>query len=169
MKLKLLALSTIAFAFAAIGHAQSDPYLVGLRASLPSTDTIHDAKIATLFEVWKDAHGVLQSNGYLEMGFKTSATASFVLTVHSPIATFNDNAGVPFIQAKGSLKNVTSGESTDVYVEWYMADNRKENSGTTAKNDVFAIHFWKPNTTLNFSSHWEFTGFHSVEVYHPSI
>ena len=69
MKFKLLTLTALTLAVSAFAHAQTDPYLFGLRAKLPSTEKLKDPRIATLFEVWKNAEGVLQSNGYLEMGF----------------------------------------------------------------------------------------------------
>ena len=125
--------------------------------------------MATLFEGWKDAHNVLQSNGYLEMGFNAGTTTTgYVLTMHK-IAEMSDANGALLYRGGGSLRNTATNSSVDVYVEYYGMDRRKQNSGTADKPDVFAIHIWRPNTDLNISSRWEFERFHQVEIYRPNI
>lgn len=167
MKFKLLTLAALTLAVSAFAHAQTDPYLFGLRAKLPSTEKLKDPRIATLFEVWKNAEGVLQSNGYLEMGFHfPTSTTEFVLNVRS-VARMSDEHGVLLFQGKGTLTNTHEHTSRDVYAEWYGMDRRKMDSGPHDLPDVFAIHFWMPGTDLNVSSRWEFPGFHQVEIYRP--
>jgi hypothetical protein len=169
MKIKLLTLTALTLAVTALANAQTDPFLFGLRAKLPSTEKLRDPRIATLFEVWNDTAGHLQSNGYLEMGFKfPTSTNSMVLNVHS-VAQMSDASGALLFRGKGQLRNVTLNTSRDCYVEWYGMDRRKVNSGPGDKPDVFAIHFWMPGTDLDVASRWEFPGFHQVEIYRPGI
>ena len=169
MKFKLLTLAALTFVATAISHAQTDPFLFGLRASLPSTEKLKDPRIATLFEVWKDANGALQSNGYLEMGFHfPTSTHNMVLNVHS-VAQMSDSNGVLLYRGKGQLRDATANTSRDVYVEWYGVDRIKQNQITSEHSDAFAIHFWMPGTDLDVASHWEFRGFHQVEIYRPNI
>lgn len=168
MKIKLLTLSALLLSVSALSHAQTDPFLFGLRAKLPSTENLKDPRIATLFEVWKNPQGVLQSNGYLEMGFRMAgSTNDFVLTVRS-VAQMSDAEGVLLFRGQGILRNNTLNQKKEVYVEWYGRDRRKQNSGPNDPSDAFAIHFWKPGTDLNVSSRWEFPGFHQVEIYRPN-
>ena len=168
MKFKLLAISALTLAVSAFANAQTDPFLFGLRAKLPSTEKLRDPQIATLFEVWYNADHVLQSNGYLEMGFKfPTSTHNMVLNVRS-VAQMSDASGALLYRGKGSLRDATTNTSRDCYVEWYGIDRRKQNSVGDAK-DAFAIHFWMPGTDLDVSSRWEFAGFHQVEIYRPNL
>jgi hypothetical protein len=168
MKIKLLTISALTLAVSALGHAQTDPFLFGLRAKLPSTERLKDPRIATLFEVWKDANGVLQSNGYLEMGFHfPTSTHTMVLNVRS-VAQMSDASGALLYRGKGQLRDTTANTSRDCYVEWYGIDRRKQNQTGDGPNDAFAIHFWMPGTELEVSSRWEFPGFHQVEIYRPN-
>ena len=168
MKFKLLTLAALTIGVSAFANAQTDPFLFGLRAKLPSTEKLKDPRIATLFEVWKNAEGVLQSNGYLEMGFHfPTSTHNMVLNVHS-VAQMSDANGALLFRGKGQLRDATTNTSRDCYVEWYGIDRRKQNQPEDGPSDVFAIHFWIPETDLNVSSHWEFHGFHQVEIYRPN-
>ena len=168
MKFKILTISALTLAISAFSHAQTDPYLFGLRASLPSTEKIRDPRIATLFEVWRGTDNVLNSNGYLEMGFKFPTNHNtYVLTVRS-VAQMSDANGVLIFRGKGQLANTTEHTSRDCYVEWYGIDRIKQNQQSSEHSDVFAIHFWMPGTTLDVSSHWEYRGFHQVEIYRPN-
>ena len=168
MKFKILTLTALTLAVSAIATAQTDPFLFGLRAKLPSTEKLRDPRIATLFEVWHGTDNLLQSNGYLEMGFRfPTSTNNFVLNVRS-VAQMSDANGALLLRGKGILRNTSENTSREVYVEWYGIDRRKQNSGTDAPNDAFAIHFWIPGTSLDVSSRWEFPGFHQVEIYRPN-
>ncbi len=167
MKFKLLTLAALTLAVSAFAHAQTDPYLFGLRAKLPSTEKLKDPRISTLFEVWKNADGILLSNGYLEMVFHTAtSTSDYVLVVRS-VARMSDVNGVLLFQGKGTLTNTHEHTSHEVYAEWYGMDRRKMDSGPLDPPDVFGIHFWRPDTDLNVSARWEFPGFHQVEIYRP--
>jgi hypothetical protein len=168
MKMKLLTIAVLTLAVTSFATAQTDPFLFGLRAKLPNTEKLRDVRIATLFEVWHDATGHLQSNGYLEMGFKrTGSTNDFVLNVRS-VAQMSDANGALLLRGRGQLRNVTEHTSKDVYVEWYGVDRRKQNSGPGDHRDAFAIRFWVPNTDLDVASRWEFPEFHQVEIYRPN-
>lgn len=167
MNIKFLTLSTFAFALTGATLAQTDPYLFGLRAELPATEKMSHVRIATLFEVWKDTHNTLQSNGYFEMGFTAGTNPrNYVLTVQK-IAQMSDQNGVLLYRGGGVLKNTSTNTSTEVYVEYYGMDRRKAGSGAGDKPDVFAIHIWRPNTDIDIASRWEFPGFHQVEIYRP--
>ena len=169
MKFKLLTITALTLAVSAFAHAQTDPYLFGLRANLPSTEKLRDPQIATLFEVWNNADHILQSNGYLEMGFKfPTSTDSFSLRVGS-VAQMSDANGTLLFRGKGQLRNVTKNTSRDCYVEWYGIDRIKQNQITSEHSDAFAIHFWMPGTDLDVASRWEYRGFHQVEIYRPNI
>ena len=169
MKFKLLIIAALTLAVSAFAQAQTDPFLFGLRAKLPSTEKLRDPRIATLFEVWNNADHVLQSNGYLEMGFMfPTSTVQYVLNVHS-VAQMSDSNGALLFRGKGTLTNTHEHTSRDVYVEWYGIDRIKQNQTNTTQSDTFAIHFWIPNTDLNVSAHWEFRGFHQVEIYRPNL
>jgi len=168
MKFKFLAISALTLALSTLAHAQTDPFLFGLRAKLPNTERLRDPRIATLFEVWKNAEGALQSNGYLEMGFHLgTSNDNMVLNVRS-VAQMSDANGALLFRGKGQLRDTTTNTSKDVYVEWYGVDRRKQNQTGDGPNDAFAIHFWVPGTDLNVTSRWEFPGFHQVEIYRPN-
>lgn len=168
MKFKILTISALTLVVSAFAHAQSDPFLFGLRAKLPSTETMRDPRIATLFEVWRGVEGNLLSNGYLEMGFRMANSSNdFVLTVRS-VAQMSDADGALLYRGQGILKNVTLNTSREVYAEWYGRDRRKQNSGPNDPPDAFAIRMWKPGTDFNLSSRWEFPRFHQVEIYRPN-
>ena len=169
MKFKILTIAALTLAVSAFAHAQSDPFLFGLRAKLPSTEKLKDPRIATLFEVWRGADGSTQSNGYLEMGFRmANSTNDFVLTVRK-VAQISDAEGALLFRGQGIIKNVTLNTSREVYVEWYGRDRRKQNSPNPLPSDAFAIRMWKPGTDFDVSSRWEFPGFHQVEIYRPNI
>ncbi len=169
MKFKILTISALTLAVSAFANAQTDPFLFGLRAPLPSTEKLRDVRIATLFEVWKNADGILQSNGYLEMGFRLpNNTNGFVLNVRN-VAQMSDNGGALLYRGKGTIKNTTTNTSRECYVEWYGIDRRKQNSPNALPSDAFAIHFWMPGTDLDVTSRWEFERFHQVEIYRPNI
>ena len=63
MKFKLLTLAALTIGVSAFANAQTDPFLFGLRAKLPSTEKLKDPRIATLFEVWKNAEGEFEFAG----------------------------------------------------------------------------------------------------------
>ena len=48
MKFKLLTVTALTLAVSAFAHAQTDPFLFGLRANLPNTEKLRDVRIATL-------------------------------------------------------------------------------------------------------------------------
>lgn len=166
MKFKFLALTAFSFAASAFSVAQTDPYIFGLRGELPATEKMNHVRIATLESAWTDARGIVQSAGFFEMGFTMGANpTNFVLTV-GKIAQYSDANGALLFRGNGILKNTTNNTSTEVYIEYYGIDRRKQNTTTDAR-DAFAIHIWRPNTDLNITSRWEFANFHQVEIYRP--
>ena len=169
LSLAVLALGTVALAKDGAGSTVplSDPELVGLRSSLPSTDAFKNPSAELFFSRRVDAKGHNFFDGSGMFAFQGAHSPLHYVFSMRRISDFKDDGLTVWVKGSGSMYNSETKSSMDVLVELKFQDNRNSGSAPGTPGDLFAIHFWKEKSDFNVIGSWNGADFKSVEIYRP--
>lgn len=160
-----LALSAIA-ASGTTTPAPSDPLLVGLTSQLASNDQAKNPEIASLYAITGDPSKPKALGAFEFAWTNPKSNLRYRLSV-TRLDSFAPSGTGYYFKGAGVIRN--GNFSSEVQVEWTAQDNKKQGAPADAPGDSFALHFWRPNSDLNFSWSWRGNSFTAVEIYRPTL